>query len=128
MPLDVDALAATLSSNGADTRATIRRTKPAEGLDTLPRFTVASTATGAETTADLRLESLLGRGGMGEVWLARQHSLRRAVAVKVPRSAPVDTPTSRTTTAAEALITEARVAGGLEHPHIVPIQDRKSVV
>jgi serine/threonine-protein kinase len=56
----------------------------------------------------------VGQGGMGAVWVAFQRSLEREVAVKVPRIGgdPLTT---------NALLKEARVAGNLEHPHIVPI-------
>lgn len=63
-------------------------------------------------TEDVRLRSELGHGGMGAVWLADQASLGREVAVKIPHPGR---------TAEAALRAEARVAGGLEHPHIVPV-------
>lgn len=55
----------------------------------------------------------LGRGGMGVVQLATQHSLRREVAIKrLIEDDPAD---------ADALLREARLTGGLEHPNIVPV-------
>jgi predicted Ser/Thr protein kinase len=59
---------------------------------------------------------LLGRGGMGAVYLARETALERAVAIKVlpPQlAADVD---SR-----ERFRREARTAAGLTHPNIVPL-------
>jgi len=60
----------------------------------------------------------LGRGGMAEVVLARQHSLGREVAIKVllPELA-------RDPSATERFLREARIAAQLHHPHIVSILD-----
>jgi serine/threonine-protein kinase len=65
------------------------------------------------------LVRVLGRGGMGEVWLARQKSLRRMVAVKVlpPRLAKDPEFVTR-------FDKEATALAALNHPHIVQIIDR----
>ncbi|MBM7116129.1 serine/threonine-protein kinase [Archangium primigenium] len=65
------------------------------------------------------MERVLGRGGMGEVWLARQMSLGRKVAVKVlpPRLAKDPEFVRRFDKEATALAT-------LSHPNIVQIIDR----
>jgi serine/threonine-protein kinase len=60
---------------------------------------------------------LLGRGGMGEVYLARDPVLDRQVAVKLI-SGGVDSAKSK-----EQLVREARAAGRLRHPNIVTIFD-----
>ncbi len=90
----------------------------AELLSTLPRLSLRTPEAGvvepAGPAAELELGTLLGQGGMGAVWQAHQRSLRRDVAVKVPASSPE-------ADASMALLAEARVVGGLEHPHIVPI-------
>ncbi|MCY1032365.1 protein kinase [Corallococcus sp. BB11-1] len=67
----------------------------------------------------LELLEVLGRGGMGEVWLARQQSLGRTVAVKVlpPRLAKDAEFVSR-------FDKEATALAALSHPHIVQIIDR----
>ncbi|MAQ14371.1 MAG: hypothetical protein CMN30_06205, partial [Sandaracinus sp.] len=65
--------------------------------------------------SEVVLGPLLGEGGMGQVWLGEQRSLRRQVAVKGLRDA-VDGALGRA-----ALLREARVTGGLEHPNIVPV-------
>jgi tetratricopeptide (TPR) repeat protein len=64
-----------------------------------------------------RLDSELGRGGMGTVYRATDLELQREVAVKVLAA------TSHTSEARERLIREARAAAALNHPHIVTIHD-----
>jgi tetratricopeptide (TPR) repeat protein len=64
-----------------------------------------------------RLDSELGRGGMGTVFRATDLELRREVAVKVLSA------TSQNSDARERLIREARAAAALNHPHIVTIHD-----
>jgi predicted ATPase len=64
-----------------------------------------------------RLDSELGRGGMGTVFRATDLELQREVAVKVLSAA------SHNSDARERLIREARAAAALNHPHIVTIHD-----
>ena len=64
-----------------------------------------------------RLDSELGRGGMGTVYRATDLELQREVAVKVLSA------TSHTTEGRQRLIREARAAAALNHPHIVTIHD-----
>ncbi|MFP2905815.1 serine/threonine-protein kinase [Pyxidicoccus sp. 3LFB2] len=65
------------------------------------------------------LMEMLGRGGMGEVWLARQQSLGRTVAVKLlpPRLAKDPEFVTR-------FEKEATALAALNHPHIIQIIDR----
>jgi serine/threonine-protein kinase len=65
------------------------------------------------------LMEVLGRGGMGEVWLARQQSLERTVAVKLlpPRLAKDPEFVTR-------FEKEATALAALNHPHIIQIIDR----
>src|SRR5215213_5202673 len=65
-----------------------------------------------------RVERVLGRGGFGLVYLARDEQLHRLVAVKVPHPDCLAGPH-----AADAYLTEARTAARLDHPHIVPVYD-----
>ena len=64
-----------------------------------------------------RLDSELGRGGMGTVYRATDLELGREVAVKVLSA------NSQTSEARERLIREARAAAALNHPHIVTVHD-----
>jgi serine/threonine-protein kinase len=61
------------------------------------------------------VDSELGRGAMGVVFLARDLRLDRAVAIKVLAPA-LDAPADR-----ERFLREARLAARLSHPHVVPI-------
>jgi serine/threonine-protein kinase len=65
-----------------------------------------------------RLQAPIGKGGMGEVWLAWDLTLRRNVALKILRSA--DTPSPE---AVKRFEREAHAAGQLHGPHIVQIFD-----
>ncbi|HEX4592082.1 MAG TPA: serine/threonine-protein kinase, partial [Gemmataceae bacterium] len=61
---------------------------------------------------------VLGRGGFGVVFLARDEQLGRQVAIKVPHARQVADPDN-----AELYLHEARTVAGLDHPHIVPVFD-----
>ena len=63
-----------------------------------------------------RIERLLGHGGFGIVYLARDDLLGRWVALKIPRPHVLADPQ-----VAARLRREAPAAAGLDHPHIVPI-------
>jgi sugar lactone lactonase YvrE len=63
-----------------------------------------------------RIESLLGRGGMGVVYRARELALDRVVALKVIAPELLDDGAAR-----ERFVGEARVAGAIEHPNVIPL-------
>lgn len=65
------------------------------------------------------IQSLLGRGGMGAVYLAEHLELRRKVALKV--LAPVSGEGAQL--AVERFLREGRAAGALDHPNIVRVFD-----
>jgi hypothetical protein len=64
-----------------------------------------------------RVDSPLGRGGMGEVFRAFDTRLGRAVAVKVISG------TGEHDTAVQRFLREARAASALNHPNIVTVHD-----
>ncbi|MFB7497617.1 PQQ-binding-like beta-propeller repeat protein [Streptomyces sp. NPDC056161] len=68
-----------------------------------------------------RLVRPLGRGGMGEVWEARDARLRRPVAVKV--ISVLAGGGSRADEARARFLREARITAALQHPHIVTVHD-----
>jgi hypothetical protein len=68
-----------------------------------------------QASGDLRVLQTLGQGGMGVVFLARQRSVGRDVAVKAIRE------DRRVDSARQGLLHEGWIAGRLEHPNIVPI-------
>jgi hypothetical protein len=81
----------------------------------LPPVAVDRPGQAVEEGADLELVSRLGEGGMGVVWLARQRTLAREVAVKRLKHA------GDTVAATSALLAEARATGAIEHPSVVPV-------
>ncbi len=68
-----------------------------------------------ESTLDFGSRSLIGRGGMGEVYAVPQAQLERTLAVKTMRRDRAS-PESLAVFLAEAVVT-----GQLEHPNIVPV-------
>ncbi|MEV6305959.1 protein kinase [Actinoplanes sp. NPDC051861] len=69
--------------------------------------------------ARYRLGEPLGRGGMGEVWLARDETLQRDVAIKA-----IDQPPgAEDEAAARRTLREARAAARLNHPGVVQVYD-----
>jgi serine/threonine protein kinase len=61
---------------------------------------------------------LHARGGVGQVWLARDEQIGRDVALKELRPDRADSPA-----AAARFVAEARITGQLEHPGIVPVYE-----
>jgi serine/threonine-protein kinase len=66
--------------------------------------------------AGYRLESVLGRGGMGVVYLAQDLRLKRKVALKLVAPELAADPRFR-----ERFLREAELAASLDHSHIVPV-------
>ena len=72
----------------------------------------------AESFPQLEILELIGQGGMGAVYKARQPSLDRTVAIKILAPQLVQDPAF-----AERFSREARTLAKLSHPHIVAIHD-----
>jgi serine/threonine protein kinase len=66
------------------------------------------------TGRDLEIVSMLGEGGMARVYLARQHSLQRDVAIKTLHE-------NASAAQRNALLEEGVITGFLEHPGVVPV-------
>jgi serine/threonine-protein kinase len=79
---------------------------------------MTSTHHGTLLAGRYELGELIGRGGMGEVYAARDVRLERIVAVKRLRADLIDRPKMRDRVAAEA-----RAAASLSHPHVVAVFD-----
>ena len=69
---------------------------------------------GGQDDDELEIVDLLGKGGMGVVHVARQSSLAREVALKMPHE-------DAKPHTQQALVDEARTTGMLEHPNIPPV-------
>jgi eukaryotic-like serine/threonine-protein kinase len=80
-------------------------------------FPVTEALPALKRGARLRLQEVIGEGGMGTVHLAHQPALNRMVAVKTLRADQVE-PGSL-----QSFLQEARVTGLVEHPNVVPVYD-----
>ena len=77
---------------------------------------------GELVAARYRLRSVIGRGGMGVVWLATDELLHRDVAIKEVIWPPQLDEQERGTLR-QRVLREARLAARLDHPNIVRIYD-----
>jgi serine/threonine protein kinase len=74
------------------------------------------------TLGNYRIDGVLGRGGMGVVYLAEQRDLGRKVALKLLAAAFVDDEAFRA-----RFLRESRMAAAIDHPNIVPIYEAGQV-
>ena len=75
-----------------------------------------------ETFGDYTIESLLGRGGMGTVYLATHERLGRKVALKAIAPEWAHDEDFRT-----RFLRESQLAASLDHPNVIPIYDAGEV-
>jgi len=75
-----------------------------------------------KTLGNVRIDTLLAHGGMGEVYLGMHTNLHRPVAVKILRN-----PNEENTDSLERFQREARVVAKLRHPNIVQVYDFDTV-
>jgi len=91
-------------------------------LGDLPRqdgfISLSTVSSQPETRERYSLMRLHARGGIGQVWLARDGELGRHVALKELRPERAESPASWA-----RFIKEARITGQLEHPGIVPVYE-----
>jgi tetratricopeptide (TPR) repeat protein/tRNA A-37 threonylcarbamoyl transferase component Bud32 len=95
----------------ADLQASLAHVAAAPAAD-------GATTVGRPTAAGQRFRILRphARGGLGEVFVARDEELHREVALKEIQAQHADQPDSR-----NRFLLEAEITGGLEHPGIVPV-------
>src|SRR5947209_1590404 len=86
--------------------------------DTAPVSRHGAAGRAPERVGRYAVEKVLGEGGFGTVYLARDDELRRPVAIKVPRPDRVRSPGD-----VDAYLAEARTVAGLDHPAVVPVYD-----
>jgi WD40 repeat protein len=96
---------------GPETRLVIQD-RLVSNLDQIAR------AGGSPQRPDYELVEVIGRGGMGLVYAARQTSVDREVAVKMISPDRAHDESTR-----DDFLSEAVITGELDHPNIVPIHD-----
>ncbi|QDV83845.1 protein kinase domain-containing protein [Planctomycetes bacterium TBK1r] len=106
----------TLSSHQPSTETKVE--SPTLSIATRKITKGKSGAKGA-SEGDYELTDVIGEGSMGRVWSARQTSLDRNVAVKVPMPELA----GAGSVGESQFISEVVVTGQLEHPNIVPIYE-----
>jgi serine/threonine-protein kinase len=94
-------------------------TPPAPDPDaTVAEWGPASSGAGADKTDRYTLLTVLGTGGMGEVWRARDHHLRRTVAMK-----RLHAHRNLQDAAVARFREEAELVAQLNHPGVVPVYE-----
>ena len=109
--------------SGEPPNVTIKTRQPLDVDHSAPTLVIQERAIGHASldvvrSLDYDLADRLGEGGMGIVYLARESSLDRPVAVKVLKPHLLEDESQRV-----KFLSEAVVTGELEHPGIIPIYD-----
>ncbi len=104
----VSALAASSADGSADVETP-------DSLGELPAPNTSPPIVQGSQIGRFEIIKLLGRGGMGAVYLAKDDELQREVALKLLHSAGPD--------ASSRLLTEARSLARLKHPNVVTVYD-----
>jgi len=109
------------ASEDADDRPSISATQPVtlsrEGPAAIEPFDSETRLAASALVGRYRIRRLVGEGGMGRVYLARDTALGRSVALKIVRRAAMGQ------AEVERFLIEARTTAQLNHPHIVAIHD-----
>lgn len=113
-------------SSTAEIRRKLQAETSASAEDLLARYNALEFVSGCvgeehdmpERLGEYRVTGMLGRGGMGTVYLAWHEQLEREVALKVLAPSWTADPTMR-----QRFRAEARATASLHHRHIVPIYD-----
>jgi WD40 repeat protein len=120
---DVDRLLesekATKIWEAAAASATPAPSAPTAITDDMPNGPALDAELGGSIPAQVgrfRLLKTLGQGGCGIVFLAHDPTLKRALALKVPRPETIWNPEMR-----QRFLREGRAAAGLDHPNLVPV-------
>lgn len=101
-----------IGANAASTHADGNETISQPAVDSAIEFGVP------KQIGRYKIESHLGRGGFGDVYLATDQKLKRHVALKVPRADRFSSNQQ-----VEEFLSEARTAASLKHPGLVAIYD-----
>jgi serine/threonine-protein kinase len=86
-------------------------------------YGIARDAAMAREMGSYRLEALLGKGGMGEVWRARHRLLTRPAAIKLLRPEALGNEPDRQRQARGRFEREAQTTASLRSPHTVALYD-----
>ena len=85
--------------------------------------TMPGTAAAPLKGSEFDLRKVLARGGMGEVWVARQSALKREVAVKTLLLQSLAGTPEEVEALRQSFHEEALITANLTHPNILPIHD-----
>ncbi len=115
-PLVTIKLQETVAGSGGSSSSLIVKSRQVRSAT---RGAGATTPAASATDApDYELLDVIGEGGMGVVYAAKQSSIARTVAVKMLKGDDKHTLQQR-----DKFISEAVITGELEHPNIVPVYD-----